>query len=67
MKAYDARYHPSHRPLISHPEGPGQGQGGRGGRISTYQTFYFVKAHNTHHHLTHQEDEQGQCGQGQGG
>ena len=70
MKADDAHHYLIHRQLISHPQRPrrgqgqglGQGQGGRGGRISTYQTIYFVKAHDTHHHLTHRQGGQGQGG-----
>ena len=39
-------------------QGQGHGQG-QGGPLSTYQTIYFVKAHDTHHHLTHRQVGQG--------
>ena len=32
----------------------GQGQG-QGGQILTYQIIYFVKAHDTHHHLSNRQ------------
>ena len=44
-------------------KGQGQGQG-QGGQISTYQIIYFVKAHDTHHHLTNRQGGQRQGGRG---